>query len=224
MKILCIVLLLYAAICSASAQGTAEPGPKTKKAKERLKEYTLDYHVLQENPGIMHGLYQMQGKTWACKGEYALGKRSGVWSFYGWNGKLEYQFDFTSNHEVFSDRKTDTLDFEAKVYLDGQYVRKKVDSRAFYFGGDVRILEFLAQHMKYPAEAKREEAEGIAIISVEISETGKMENMEVAKGLDFGMQEEALRVVSLLPGEWVPAIMGGKPVRSKHYIPVRFVL
>ena len=224
MKTIFTFIFCLATMCSAMAQQTDLPAPKTRKASKRHNDYNLKYTVLQKTPSVKHGPYRMEGKFWYCEGAYNMDNRAGIWSFYGWNGKLDYQFDFTKNQEVYSDRKSDSLDQKVQVYLNGQYVRMDVDSRAFYLGGDARIMSFLGKHIRYPAEAQRAEAEGTTIIAVEIDEDGKLIQRKVVKELGFGFDEEALRIIDQLPHEWIPAMVNGKPVRSKSYIPVRFAI
>jgi len=51
-----------------------------------------------------------------------------------------------------------------------------------------------------------------------------MVDERVEVGLGFGLDEEALRVVQLLPDEWIPLRINGRAVNSRIFIEVRFRL
>ncbi|MFD2246279.1 energy transducer TonB [Pontibacter ruber] len=224
MRIIYTLLLLLITCYGAAAQGNNQTEPKTKEVTETLKHYNQRYHVLQDNPKLKHGPFTMGAAGWRSEGQYEMGKRSGLWSFYGWRDKLEYKFDFTTNQEVFADRKSDTIRNEVKVYQHGELVKTKVGNRPFYFGGDSRMFFFLGKNIRYPIAAQRARVEGVAVISLDIDEDGKASNHEVVKKVGYGIDEEALRAISLLPNEWVPAMIDGKPVKSRHYVPIKFTI
>ncbi|MEJ8757894.1 energy transducer TonB [Pontibacter sp. H259] len=196
--------------------------PKTKSLKATLTDHTLTYTVLRDAPSVKHGPYVMQGRNWKCEGQYDMGNRSGVWAFYDWQGNLDYKFDFSKNEEVYANRKSDTLRNEIDVYTAGKYVKMEVDNRPFYMGGESRMMAHLARNIRYPAEAVRAHVQGMAVIAIEINEAGQATAFEIKEKVGAGLEEEALRVVRMLPHEWVPAMVDGKPVTAKIYVPVRF--
>jgi protein TonB len=72
----------------------------------------------------------------------------------------------------------------------------------------------------YPLEAKRENIEGEVILRVDISATGQMKNIEVAKGIGHGCDEAAM--AALLQSKVSPAYVGDKAVSVRLMIPYRF--
>ena len=72
-----------------------------------------------------------------------------------------------------------------------------------YIGGSQAFKEFVANNLTYPAEALEKIIEGSVIIEYEISDEGVVLNPRVFKGIGFGCDEEAIRVVSLLRFEKV---------------------
>lgn len=211
-------LLICLLTCYAAYAQVNTPDLKTKAVKEKHSEYTLKYNVLQENPAIKHGPYTMTSQNWRCEGKYENGKRSGVWAFYGWNGMTDYKYDFTNNQEL----QSKSLVNELEVYENGAYVKMEVGNKPFLIGGEGRMLAFIVKNLRYPSQAFRANAQGLVVITVEINEAGELTNSEVNQSAGHGMDEEALRVVRSLPNEWIPAMIDGKPVKSKHHIPVRF--
>ena len=61
-------------------------------------------------------------------------------------------------------------------------------------------------------------------ISVIITTEGQMVEEKVAQGLGYGLEEESLRVIKTIEGEWVPGKVKGNPVNTRLLIPVRFGL
>jgi len=80
----------------------------------------------------------------------------------------------------------------------------------------------LASRVKYPSLAKRQGMEGLVILRLYISSTGKVERIEVEEDPGYGLAEAAIRAFTDLQGE--PAILGGKAVPVTLRYPVRFTL
>ena len=56
-----------------------------------------------------------------------------------------------------------------------------------------------------------------------VEENGVITNVRVLRGIGGGCDEEALRVVNLMP-PWVSGYQRGKAVRVQFNLPIRFVL
>jgi protein TonB len=67
-----------------------------------------------------------------------------------------------------------------------------------YPGGPKAIGEFIGKNLRYPDEAIREKIEGVVRARVTIDVSGKVVKVEVIKGLGYGCDEEASRVLKLL--------------------------
>ncbi|MFA6680959.1 MAG: TonB family protein [Sphaerochaeta sp.] len=80
----------------------------------------------------------------------------------------------------------------------------------------------LASRIKYPSLAKRQGREGLVMLRLFISSTGKVERIEVEEDPGYGLAEAAVRAFTGLQGE--PAILGGKAVPVTLRYPVRFSL
>ena len=67
------------------------------------------------------------------------------------------------------------------------------------FLGDVSDLkEFIKKELKYPKEAFLKKIEGKVHLKYKISPKGKVYDVNVIKGIGFGCDKEAIRVVKLL--------------------------
>jgi TonB family protein len=67
-----------------------------------------------------------------------------------------------------------------------------------YPGGKESIKQFIRQHLQYPQEALKHNIEGIVYLSAEITHKGEVMHIRVEKGIGYGCDEEATRVVSLM--------------------------
>lgn len=67
-----------------------------------------------------------------------------------------------------------------------------------YPGGNKAFKEFIRQNLRYPAQALEKRVEGTVYVEYEVSDTGKVGSAEVSKGIGFGCDEEAIRLVKML--------------------------
>ncbi|KAF5038414.1 hypothetical protein DSECCO2_554550 [anaerobic digester metagenome] len=88
-------------------------------------------------------------------------------------------------------------------------------------GGTVALMKFIRKNTRYPKEAKKNNIKGTVYASFVINETGKVSNAKILKGLGYGCDEEALRIIGLMPN-WIPAQTKGKPVQVEFNLPIRF--
>lgn len=72
-----------------------------------------------------------------------------------------------------------------------------------YPGGRKAFQEFIAKNVRYPKEAEAANIEGSVIVGYDITDNGIVQNPHIIKGLGYGCDEEALRVVGLLRYEKV---------------------
>jgi protein TonB len=97
----------------------------------------------------------------------------------------------------------------------GPYV--VVEKMPEFAGGMEALMRYLRSHLRYPSAALREQAEGRVYVSFVVQADGTIADISVPKGLGFGLDEEAQRVVRQMP-PWTP----GR--QSNHAVPVRFTL
>ncbi len=90
-------------------------------------------------------------------------------------------------------------------------------------GGDSELLKFFSQNLVYPEIAKRAEVEGKVILSFIVDKNGNIIDVEVAKSIGAGCDEEAMRVLNIMP-RWIPGKQNGNPVLTRINIPVVFKL
>lgn len=86
------------------------------------------------------------------------------------------------------------------------------------------FLRYIGNHIKYPAEAREKGIEGKVFISFIITTEGLMANVKVEKGIGYGLDEEAVRVVSSYNKKWKPGINQGEKVNTQMVLPINYAL
>lgn len=115
---------------------------------------------------------------------------------------------------------TETVVTEMK---EDNTVFTSVEVSPTFVGGMTEMYRFLSKNMTYPSAAQRNSIEGKVILSFVVEKDGSVSGVEVLRGLGFGCDEEALRVVKMMP-KWNAGKQNGNPVRVKFFIPLAFKL
>ena len=88
-------------------------------------------------------------------------------------------------------------------------------------GGYEKFYKFIAETMVYPMPARRAGVEGKLILELVIGKKGELIDAKVVRGIGFGCDKEALRVMGLWEN-WNPGKQRGRPVITKFYLPLKF--
>jgi TonB family protein len=88
-------------------------------------------------------------------------------------------------------------------------------------GGTEAINPFIKANLQYPKNAVETGITGKVFIDFTITKTGKVENVKISKGLQPLLDEEALRVIRLMP-DWKPGTQNGEKVEVKYQLSVSF--
>jgi TonB family protein len=80
-------------------------------------------------------------------------------------------------------------------------------------GGDQARIAFLARHIHYPQDALDHAISGNVYTSFIVEPDGSISHIKILRGLGYGCDAEAKRVLSLMT-KWNPGLVKGKPVRS----------
>ncbi|WP_343530581.1 TonB family protein [Pedobacter sp.] len=90
-------------------------------------------------------------------------------------------------------------------------------------GGINDFYKFLGDNIKYPEEAAKQDIEGNVFVSFIVEKDGSLNDIKIDKGLGYGTDEEAVRILKLSP-KWNPGTQNGKAVRVKYNLPIKFSL
>lgn len=75
---------------------------------------------------------------------------------------------------------------------------KKFLKKPLYKGGKKALDLFIKNNLKYPEKAHRDRIEGKVLIEYTVNDNGEIIKSEVLKGIGYGCDEEAQRLVELL--------------------------
>ncbi|MEM1128811.1 MAG: energy transducer TonB [Bacteroidota bacterium] len=103
------------------------------------------------------------------------------------------------------------VEAEAEVFI-------VVEEMPVLIGG----IAALHAELKYPEIAVKAGIEGRVIVQFIVDEEGRVLNPQVLRGLGAGLDEEAIRAISLMQFE--PGRQRGVPVRVQYSVPVTFRL
>lgn len=98
-----------------------------------------------------------------------------------------------------------------------------VEQMPSFPGGNGKLSEFLSQNVRYPVVAVENGIEGRVIVRFIVERDGSVSNVEVAKGAEASLDNEAVRVVKMMP-KWNPGKHKGQAVRVKFAVPIIFKL
>lgn len=90
-------------------------------------------------------------------------------------------------------------------------------------GGMKAFYQYIGKKMKYPSKARKMGIEGRVIITFVIDKDGSITDLKLLRGIGAGCDEEAIRVLKMLP-KWNPGKQRGKPVKVQMTIPINFKL
>lgn len=107
------------------------------------------------------------------------------------------------------------------VSKKNQKVFDVVEQMPEFPGGMEALFKYMAENMKYPEDAKKQQVEGRVLVQFIVETDGSVSNTEVLMRVFPSLDAEAVRVISGMP-KWIPGKQNGKVVRVKYTIPVSF--
>ena len=98
-----------------------------------------------------------------------------------------------------------------------------VDKMPQYETGEQGLSKFISHNIRYPREALQKGIEGRILCSFIVSSDGSISNIEVVEGLDTLLNDEAIRVLGIMP-KWIPGENEGEKVHVKCLLPIDFTI
>lgn len=98
-----------------------------------------------------------------------------------------------------------------------------VEEMPTFPGGDTELMKFINGNIVYPEIAKENNIQGRVILRFCVTYKGAVDQISVLKSVDPALDNEAKRVIAMLPA-WKPGKQGGKAVNVWYSVPVTFQL
>jgi len=90
-------------------------------------------------------------------------------------------------------------------------------------GGQEALIKFISDNLHYPLSASQLGTHGRVTVRFVVKTTGEVTDVVVARGISDDCDNEAVRVVKLLP-KWIPGKQDGRKVSVYFTLPINFVL
>ncbi len=87
-------------------------------------------------------------------------------------------------------------------------------------GGWATFYKTLTKNFKYPKQAQRVGANGKVFVEFTVNDKGELSHFKIIKGIGYGCDEEAKRVIALT--RWTAGKQRGRPVNVKMVQPIVF--
>ncbi|GAB3520446.1 TonB family protein [Emticicia fontis] len=241
MKRILIAALMLSALTALSQEVRKVVKTDSSHASLKIRE---EYYVLRDAKKVKHGLY----KKWIneilfMEGYYKYNKKDSIWIRYGSHrnplvvmhlspnkgkgivefylptGELEQKYDYTTNELVYFKPENNGTYHQIITGKDTTY--STLSRPPINIGGRFSYFMTVANNLRYPVSALKNNNVGRIHVSFIIDEKGKRSRFKVIKRGNKIFDEEAIRLVKLID-DWLPAMQDGKPVKVIHIVPITF--
>ncbi len=110
---------------------------------------------------------------------------------------------------------------DKKVVDDPEFI--VVEQQPEFKDGLKALYRFLSDNIKYPTIARENNIEGTVFVGFVVGRDGTIRDVVVKRGLGGGLNEEAVRVIQLMP-KWNPGKQNSKAVSVAFTLPIKFRL
>ncbi|MDF3076756.1 MAG: TonB family protein [Sphingobacteriaceae bacterium] len=196
-------------------------GQETKKVIDKEKNET--YYVLKSDKATKHGEYQKFGYNNALilKGNFKNGIKDGVWECYDFDGALTLRYDYSGKNLLFYKARGAR---EATKWYGVAGADTSLTRPAIYLNGGAFIASEIIKNLKMPRAAVENRKSGRVNVLFTVDRSGKTTKHRVDEPVGFGMDEEAIRVLKLIPEDWLPAVSKGQVIEEELSYPISFRL
>lgn len=173
--------------------------------------------VLVENGNGYYKAYDDKFKYIKEEGPVKDGMRDSIWKGISKDFELELTFTEIYNKGKLVSGTAISQDGQTSTYIKARGVPPQ------FKGGDKAFGTYLGSNIVYPEDARRNNIEGIVIISFVVEKNGKISDIKVNKSVRSDLDGEAVRVIRYSP-RWIPGTEFGKPIRVSYDVPINFSL
>ncbi|MDD4921982.1 MAG: energy transducer TonB [Bacteroidales bacterium] len=126
-----------------------------------------------------------------------------------WGGSIQKNIE-----EIAGKNTADSVSTSQKPLVNAEIMPQ-------YPGGEAKLIQFIKQNLHYPASAWKNGIQGRVVVRFMVTKTGEIANIQVIRGLDAACDNEAVRVIKLMP-KWTPGFQKGKNVPTYFTLPILF--
>ena len=136
---------------------------------------------------------------------------------------IENEFDFDMEAD---DDAVDFVDMDVDAGDDddgGDEVFFVVEKMPQFPGGEAALRQYIAENIAYPVLAQENDIQGTVYVRFVVTKKGNVGEVQVVRGVDKLLDDEAIRVVESLP-KFTPGSQRGKKVNVWYTVPIKFQL
>ncbi|MEM8524160.1 MAG: TonB family protein [Bacteroidota bacterium] len=160
---------------------------------------------------------------------YSKGEKHGIYKIWDRGGKLKEEGRYENGEKVESKSYEEESE-EGEVFSvveEMPYVKGDCMDLATYEErkkcGERALTVHLYKNLRYPAVARENGLEGMALVQFTIEKDGSVTNINFMRGLCKEIEATCLDVVESMP-EWKAGKQAGKNVRVRFTLPIKFKL
>lgn len=157
-----------------------------------------------------NGIYEEIFKDYYAKGLLKDGFKHAVWEGKDNNLNITFRENYIDGKFI-SGEKIDNDGGKDSYFSIETPPKPKKDMKDFY--------EFIAKNFKITSKSIRYGIKGKIILNFIIEKDGKITDVKIVKGLGYGLDEEAIRVVSSYEN-WIPGKQRCRAVRVLYLLPI----
>ncbi len=88
-------------------------------------------------------------------------------------------------------------------------------------GGMSTLKSYINQNLRYPQKALDNNIKGTVILEVSIDADGTLNNISLVKGIGYGCDAEAMRLITNGP-KWTPKVENGQATKATQQVKIKF--
>ena len=138
-------------------------------------------------------------------------------------GKMPYpaQKDTTAKQQSEPKEEAQSMIVQTDTVSENIIFGEITEQQPSFPGGQQKLIEFIQNNIRYTDEMKETGINGRVIVSFLINEDGTISNAKIARSIHPLFDNEALRIVSIMP-KWSPAARNGKRIKMRYGLPISF--
>ena len=131
------------------------------------------------------------------------------------------------NHDEYNslsvkiDGKDLDFNFLGGMIKDDSEASVEPDMPATFPGGEVKMMEYLRENLKYPESVREKGIEGKVYVQFVVEKDGSINDVKILRSVCKELDNEAVRVIKAMP-KWNPGTQNGEPVRTTMMLPINF--
>lgn len=158
-----------------------------------------------------NGSYLIENENEKISGKIKNGNRIGTWTVIDKKAQVT-EIEHYNNEGDFLEGTRTEKDGNAIIYTE-------LESEAKPKNGFQHFDNYIGRNFKFTPEALKNKISGKVILEFTVETNGKISQLRIIKGLGYGLDEEAIRVISSYES-WIPARQNGKAVKAKLALPL----